>query len=155
MSELKSNLKVYNERELKSEPGVGGPGQPLKKLVGDDEHPSERLLVIVKSFETGEHEQLHWHLIEAFYYIISGRAVLTDIEGKSYNVGPGDVIYAPPGIAGSHGWDIKEELKLIGVRATTDPEKFIQFSVDKSTMESSIELDYLLKRAGAKFKSLY
>jgi hypothetical protein len=25
---------------------------------------------------------MHWHLIEVFYYVISGRAVLTDIEGN-------------------------------------------------------------------------
>jgi len=155
MSELRSTLQVYNEEELRSEPGIGGPGQPLRRLIGDREHPSERLLAIVKTFEAGEHEQLHWHFIEAFYYVISGRGVVTDIEGKRYDVGPGAVIYAPPGIAGSHEWDIKEGLKLIGVRATNDPEKFIQFSVDRSNMESSIALDYLVKRAGTRFKSLY
>lgn len=81
---------------------------------------------------------------------------MTDIEGKQYDIAPGSVIYAPPGIAGSHSWEIKERLRLIAVRATTDPERTIQFTVDKSTKESSIELDYLISREGAKFKkSLY
>ena len=152
--ELKSTLRVFNEGDLRPKPGIV-PGQTLKRLAGDDEHPSERIFAALASFIPGTFEGLHWHLIEAFYYVISGRAVLTDIEGRSYDIGPGSVIYAPPGIAGSHEWDIKEQLQLIAVRATTDPEKTVQFTVEKSTKESCIGVDYFLKRGGAKFKSLY
>ena len=44
---------------------------------------------------------------------------MTDIEGKTYDIGPGSFVYAPPGIAGPHSWDVKEPLKLLGIRATT------------------------------------
>lgn len=153
--ELKSTLKVYNESDLEAGPGVVK-GQTQKLLIGTDERPGERLRVILASFESGTHEHLHWHLIEAFYYVMSGTAVMTDIEGRQYDIGPGSVIYAPPGIAGSHSWEIKERLQLIAVRATTDPERTIQFTVDKSSKESKIEFDYLISREGAKFKkSLY
>ena len=80
---------------------------------------------------------------------------MRDIEGRTYDIGPGSVVYAPPGIAGSHEWDIKEPLQLLSVRATTDPEKNIQFEVDKASKESSIGFDYLMSRGGAKFKSFY
>jgi mannose-6-phosphate isomerase-like protein (cupin superfamily) len=81
---------------------------------------------------------------------------MRDIEGKSYDLGPGSAIYAPPGMEGSHEWEIKEPLQLIAFRATTDPEKNIQFSVDKTTKESKIEFDYLARRGAAKFrKSIY
>ena len=80
---------------------------------------------------------------------------MEDIEGKIYEIGPGSTIYYPPGIAGSHSWDIKERLQLISIRATTDREKLIQFRVDKSTKESTIELDRLIKHAATSFKSLY
>jgi len=61
----------------------------------------------------------------------------------------------PLGIAGSHSWDIKEQLQLISFRATTDPEKIIQFDVDISTKESSVPLDHLANRQATNFKSLY
>jgi len=154
--ELKSTLKVFNEEEVESTLGIGGEGQRLRVLAGSEQHPSERMIVITKSFDAGTYEALHWHLIEAFYYVISGRGVIRDVEGKSYDLGPGSVIYAPPGIAGSHEWEILEPLKLVGFRATGDGERIIQFNVDRATKESSIAYDYLTKWAGTRFKkSLY
>ena len=107
-------------------------------------------------FNLGTLEHLHRHLIEVFYYVISGRAVMTDIEGKTYGIGPGSVIYAPPGIESSHEWHIKESLQLIAIRASTDPEKNIQFTVDKKTLQSSIDFEYMERRGAVKIKkSLY
>jgi mannose-6-phosphate isomerase-like protein (cupin superfamily) len=154
MMEIKSTLKVYNESELTSFPGVVQ-GQIQKQLVGDAAHPSERITVRTASFPAGIHERLHWHLIEAFYYVISGKAVMKDIEGTTYDIGPGSVIYAPPGIAASHSWDIKEPLKLIAVRGTTDPEKSVQFDVDPVTKESSASIEHLTRKQAINFKSLY
>jgi len=153
---LKSILKVFNEEEVNSTLGIGGEGQRIRVLAGSEQHPSERMIVITKSFDAGTHETLHWHLIEAFYYVIAGRGVIKDIEGKSYDLRPGTVIYAPPGIAGSHEWEVHEPLKLIAFRATGDGERIIQFNVDKTSKESSIAYDYLTKWAGTQFKkSLY
>jgi mannose-6-phosphate isomerase-like protein (cupin superfamily) len=111
--------------------------------------------VRLATFKPGTLEHLHWHLIEVFYYVISGRAIMRDIEGRTYDVGPGSVVYAPPGIAGSHEWDVIEELQLIAVRATTDPERTIQFTVDKKTMGSHIEFDFLMRRGGGEFKKSF
>ena len=152
--ELKSTLRVFNQAEVSEGPGVVK-GQTLKRLAGNAQYPTEKVMVGLASFKPGTLEQLHWHLIEVFYYVISGRAVMRDIEGRTYDIGPGSVIYAPAGIAGSHEWEIKEQLQLLSVRATTDPEKNIQFEVDKVTKESSIGFEYLMSRGGAKFKSLY
>ena len=151
---VKSTLLVFNETDVKAETGIVG-GQTIKTLVGNKARPSERILVGLASFKLGTHEKPHWHLIEAFYYVISGRAVMTDIEGKSYNLGPGSVIYAPAGIAGTHDWDIKEELQLIGIRATNDPSRLIQFDVDESTKKSTIEFKQLMRWGVSKFKLLY
>ena len=153
--ELKSTLKVFNEADLPSVPAAVE-GQTRKLLAGSAEHSSERMRVSLVSVKTGTVEHLHWHLVEAFHYVISGRAIMRDIEGKTYNIGPGSVIYAPPGIVGSHEWEIEEEMQLIAVRATTDPERNLQFTVDDSTKESKIELDQLVARGVANFrKSLY
>jgi mannose-6-phosphate isomerase-like protein (cupin superfamily) len=150
--EIKSTLKVFNQSEVQGVQGVVGRGQLVKQLAGNAEHPSERLTVSLVTFEPGMHENLHWHLIEVFYYVISGRAVMKDIEGKSYDLGPGSVVYASPGIAGSHSWEIKERLQLMGIRATADPEKTIQFDVDPATQESTMPVDRLAKRQAISLK---
>ena len=154
--EIRTTLKVFNEADVAGAPGVVGNGQLVKQLAGSPEHPTERLTVMLVSFEAGLHEHLHWHLIEVFYYVISGRAVMKDIEGKTYDIGPGSVIYASPGIAGSHSWDIKERLQLVAIRATADPERTIQFDVDEATRMSTMPLDRLAKRQAISIKkSLY
>ena len=154
MPELKSTLRVFNATDLEGKSRQYKEGT-TKVLAGNDERPSERLRVHLNIFKAETHVPIHWHLVEALYYVISGHAVLEDIEGRNHDIGPGSAIYYPPGIAGAHGWNFKEDVQLISVRATTDPEKNIQFSVDKSSKESTIELDYLLKCGGAKFKSPY
>jgi quercetin dioxygenase-like cupin family protein len=152
--ELKSTLQVFQEADVPAGPGATS-GHTVKPLAGSPEHPSERLTIRLASFEPGTHERLHWHMIEAFYYVLSGRAVLEDIEGKRYDIGPGSVIYAPPGIAGSHAWRVQETLQRIFVRATTEHERIIPFRVDKGTKKSRIEAGNLIKWAGARFKKSF
>ena len=153
--ELKSTLKVFNEADLPAYVGLYK-GQMAKTLVGSTENPSERMEVRLVSFKSGTYAKLHWHLLEKLYYVISGRAVMTDIEGRTYDIGPGSVVYAPPGIVGAHSWDIKEPLQLIAVRATVDTETSIQFEVDLATKQSSVPFDILASRQATTFKkSLY
>jgi quercetin dioxygenase-like cupin family protein len=154
MAKLKSTLKVYNADDLKGKEGHGK-GHVQKVLVGNDERPSERLRASLNTFEPGTYIPLHWHPIEGIYCCIAGRAILKDVEGKSYEIVPPKFIYISPGIACAHEWEVKEKLQLIAVRATTAPEKNIQFTVDKSNMRSFIEFDYLVEQAGASFKSFY
>ncbi len=152
--DLKSTAQVFNETDVLAHQGVV-PGVTLKALAGGGEHPSERIRVYLAHFEPGTVEKLHWHLVEAFYYVVSGRAILTDIEGKTHDMTPGTAIYAPAGIAGAHSWEVKESLQLITVRATTDPEKTMQFDVDLATKESSIGIGSLVRRNVTAFPSLY
>ncbi len=159
MADLKSTLRVFNEKEIDgggTKVGVDVKAiQSRKVLIGSDERPTERLRVHLNIFKPGTKVPLHWHLIEAVYYVIRGRAVMEDVEGKRYELGPGGVVYYPAGIAGAHSWEIIEEMELISIRATTDREKMIQFSIDPSTKVSSIKFDDVLRCGGAQFKSLY
>jgi len=70
-------------------------------------------------------------------------------------VSAGSFIYAPPGIAGAHEWEVKESLQLIAIRATTESDRKMQFTVDKQTKRSYIDLEELAKRGGISFKSHY
>ena len=152
--DVKSTLKVIDPAALDTQPGVI-PGQKTKRLVGCPEVPTDRVRVAFASYEPGAIEELHWHPIEAFYYVISGHAIVRNIEGQEFHVGPGTAIYAPPGIAGAHEWEVKETLQLLAVRATTESDRKMQFTVDKKTKRSYIDLDELAKRGGVSFKSHY
>ena len=151
---VKSTLKVINAAGLKSHPGVCK-GQTMQQLVGFAELPTDRIRASLATYEAGALEELHWHPIESFYFVISGHATVRDIEGKEYEVGPGSFIYTQPGIAGAHEWEVKEGLQIMAVRATTEPNRKFQFTVDKKTKRSYIDLDELARRGGVSFKSHY
>ena len=151
---LKSALKVFNHAGEPVSSGVVH-GLTIKKLAGSADHPSERISVGLATFAPGTHEHLHWHLIETFHYIVAGKGIVRDIEGKSYNVGPGDVVYGPPGMRGAHEWEVTETLQLLTIKATNAPERAIQFNIDRSTMESKAELDYLVERGAGDMKESF
>lgn len=152
--DVKSTLKVINKAAVQGQVGVI-PGQTMQRLVGCPEVPTDRLRVGYASYRPGSLEELHWHPIEAFYFVISGHATVRDIEGNAFEVGPGTAIYAPPGIAGAHEWEVKEGLEILAVRGTTESDRKMQFTVDKKTKRSYIDLDELAKRGGVSFKSHY
>ena len=152
--EIKSTLKVIKQSGIAGQEGVI-PEQTMKRLVGCPEVPTDRLRVGLASYKAGAIEALHWHPIEAFYFVLSGHATVRDYEGMEYEVESGTAIYAPAGIAGAHEWEVKESLTLLAVRATTESERKLQFTVDKETKRSFIDLEDLVKRGGVSFKSHY
>ena len=151
---VKSALQVFNESREPVSPGVV-PGLTIRKLAGCAEHPTERISVGLATFAPGSHEHLHWHLIETFHYIVAGRGIVRDIEGRSYEVGPGDVVYGPPGLSGAHEWEVRETLQLLTIKATNAAERAIQFNMDRATMESKADLGYLVERGAADMKSSF
>jgi mannose-6-phosphate isomerase-like protein (cupin superfamily) len=152
--DVTSALRVYNQADI---PGGPGParGQTYQKLIGVDERPTDRVRLGRATYVAGALEQLHWHPIEALYYVISGRATVRDIEDNEYEVGPGSLVYAPAGIAGAHEWQVGESLELLDIRATNVTSRKLQFTVDKATKRSFIDLEELAKRDGIEFPSHY
>jgi uncharacterized cupin superfamily protein len=153
--ELKAALQVFNQASVPTSPGVIE-GLTIRKLAGSTEHPSERISVGLATFGPGTHEHLHWHLIETFHYIVAGHGIVRDLQGNSYEVGPGDVVYGPPGIRGAHEWEVRETLQLLTIKATNAAERAIQFTIDRAQGECKAELGYLIERgAGDMKESLY
>jgi len=152
--ELKSTLTIFNASEIEKKQGYVKEHM-RQRLIGNPDHPSERIFVSRATFEPGAVSPYHWHPIEVAYYVISGRAIINDIEGNRREMTAGSVLYAPAGIASSHEWEVKETLQLLSIRATTDPTRLIQFSVDKSTKESSMTFKDLMRTIGVRFKSFY
>lgn len=98
---VESTLRVIDQASLKAQVGVTD-GQTMKRLVGCPEVPTDRVRVGLATYEPGTKEDLHWHPIESFYYVISRHATVRNFESKEFEVGPGTALYAPAGIAGAH-----------------------------------------------------
>ena len=153
-TKIKPTMRIVSRHKVKDTPGVID-GQTVRPLCGSDQHPSERIRVGLAKFKAGLHEHLHWHPIEVFYFVLSGHATVRDYAGKQYEVGAGDSIYAPAGIAGSHEWQVKEGLELLSIRATTDGHRRMQFTVDRATGRSHIDMHELTRMNAFDFESHY
>ena len=151
---VKSTLKIINAAHIESKPGMGKKGHTIKALVGTDIQ-TDRMRVTLATYEPNVLEKLHWHPIEAFYFIISGHIVVRDIEGRESEMGPGMAIYCPAGIAGAHEWESKDHVQLLAFRCTPEANRKLQFTVDKETKRSYIDLDDLIASDGVNFASHY
>jgi len=60
-------------------------------LTRDDGMPHYALRIM--EFAPGGHTSLHGHLEEHEFYLIEGKAVIIDAEGKETSLLPGDVLY--------------------------------------------------------------
>lgn len=153
--EIEASLRITHESSVPGRPGPAGPGQRYQALVGTDEQPTDRVRLGRSTYEAGTLERLHWHPIEALYYVVSGSATVRDIEGREHPVSAGSIVYAPAGLAGAHEWQVHEALELLDIRATNEASRKLQFTVDRETLRSSIEVDELAKREGISFPSHY
>ena len=151
---IKSELQVFNQAGEPETPGVI-PGLTVKKLAGCADDPAERISVGLATFGPGTHEHLHWHMIETFHYVTAGKGIVRDIEGNSWEVGPGDVVFGPAGLRGAHEWEVKESLSLLTIKGTTSAERAIQFNIDSKTLQSSADMQYLVDRGVADMKQSF
>lgn len=155
MEPVKPTLRIINQADVPGRRAVTD-GQLYQRLVGGPGSVETDRIVLGRAvFKAGTYEQLHWHPIEACYYVVSGHATVRNFNDEEFEVGPGFVIYAPAGIAGAHEWEVKESLELIEVRATTENHRKIQFLVDKKTKRSFIDLEDIAYRGAISFKSQY
>ena len=154
MMEVKSTLRVIHDGELALQPPMTE-GQTMKWLIGHEGAPTDRVRVGLATYAPGKVEQPHWHPIEALYFVISGHAVVRNFEGNEFEAGPGTTIYAPAGIAGTHGWVVKEGLQLLSVLATTEFNRKLSFKVDEKTKRSYVDLDNLARHDAISFSSHY
>ena len=153
--DVNPTLRVISEKDFPGRRGVTD-GQTYQRMIGWPEiRETDRVRLGRATYKPGTYEQLHWHPIEACYYVISGHATVRDVEGNEYEVSAGSMIYAPPGIAGAHEWEVKESLELLDIRATNETDKKIQYTVDKKTMRSYIDVEDLAYREAISFKSHY
>ena len=149
-----STLKLIDAEKIERRPGMGKKGHTIRALIGT-KIPTDRMRVTLANYVPNTLEKLHWHPIEAFYYIISRHILLRDIEDNETKMGTGMSIYCPAGIAGSHEWESLDHVELLAFRATPESNRKLQFTVDKETMRSYIDFDDLEGSDGLSFSSHY
>lgn len=152
--QVTSSLQVRHERDVEGRRGVVD-GQIYQPLIGVADRPTDRVRVGRATYRPDTLEPLHWHPIEALYYVISGSATVRDVEGNEFAVEAGSIVYAPAGLAGAHEWQVAESLELLDIRATNETHRKMQFTVDRTTLRSFIDVDELAKRDGITFPSHY
>lgn len=155
LKKIKPTMRIVSRDKVKDTPGIIK-HQTVRPLCGTDQFPSERIRVGVAKFKPNIHEHLHWHPIEVFYYVLKGSAVVRDLHGKPYRVSAGDSLYAPAGLAGSHEWEIGSDgLELLSIRATKDGHRRMQFTVNRDSGESVIDMHELGRMGAVNFESHY
>jgi len=151
---IKSTLKIVDPDNIESMVGMARDGHTIKALIGTD-IKTDRMRVTLARYEPNILEKLHWHPIEAFYYVLSGHILVRDIEGKETKMGPGMSIYCPAGMAGAHEWESLDHVELLAFRGTPEANRKLQFTVDKKTMRSYIEADDVVASDALEFPSHY
>jgi quercetin dioxygenase-like cupin family protein len=147
-------LQVRHQSDVAGRVGVV-PGQQYQTLLGDGEYATDRVRLGRATYQPRTLEPLHWHPIEALYYVIAGSATVRNVVGEEFPVSAGSFIYAPAGLEGAHEWEVGDHLELLDIRATNVTNRKFQFTVDKSTMRSYIDLSELERRGGLNFPSHY
>jgi hypothetical protein len=145
--QLKTTLNFQQVQDLKAVPGQAGKGHTVRRLVGGKVTPTEQVEYLWHEYEQGVREPLHWHIHEMAYYIVSGKAVLRDIRGKTHDLAPVTLVYAPAGISGAHSFEAKTKLEMLelDVYAEIDGPSMPWILVDEKTKMSTIEFESILK----------
>lgn len=152
--ELNPILQVRNQSEIEGRRGVVD-GQTYQTLLGDGGRGTDRVRLGRATYKPRTLEPLHWHPIEALYYVIGGSATVRNVVGDEFPVSAGSYIYAPAGIEGAHEWEVDDYLELLDIRATNVASRKFQYTVDKATMRSFIDLPEIARREGLSFPSHY
>jgi quercetin dioxygenase-like cupin family protein len=88
---------------------AGAKGIKMRTVIGEKDGAPNFYMRIV-SFEPGGQSPNHSHPWEHENYIIKGRGIL-EVDGKTVNVQPGNVIYIPPNA--NHYYQAIDAMELI------------------------------------------
>src|SRR5918911_3194736 len=100
-AKVKGGFIVQHDAEIaKNEPGTHNGGGQTVGYSFFDKTPGLTLVFRKRALKPGSAIGYHEQHEDEIYYVLSGRGVMT-IDGKPFDVGPGDAILTRPG--SSHG----------------------------------------------------
>ncbi|HUF36999.1 MAG TPA: cupin domain-containing protein [Anaerolineales bacterium] len=112
-------MQVVRKSYGKSWPGTTFTGKTTLTALLDRQEPGGMSLTIV-TFEDGSVTNWHDHPGEQILYILSGQGRVGTAETR-WQVGPGDVIYVPPGERHWHGAEEGHTMTHISVTNVGPP----------------------------------
>jgi mannose-6-phosphate isomerase-like protein (cupin superfamily) len=105
----------------------------------DEQTPGADMYAGMIAIPPGERVPLHWHHVGEMQLVLSGRGLLVDAGGGEAPVGPHDMVFAPAGEPGAHGFCNTGELPLIMVFLYSSPGGVWVPSIPVSATPSSRE----------------
>jgi quercetin dioxygenase-like cupin family protein len=104
-------MKHINYLEEKAEEieEAGAHGIKLRTVIGEKDGAPNFFMRVV-SFEAGAEGPNHSHPYEHETYVTSGTGVV-EVEGKTFSLKPGDVVYIPPDA--SHCFRTTEPMEML------------------------------------------
>jgi mannose-6-phosphate isomerase-like protein (cupin superfamily) len=114
---------VVNESEgTKGKLPVEGGGGTFNILIDEDISGAQHFSLLVNEMAPGYKGKEHRHSVEHCWYILRGTGMIR-MEGKTYDIKPGDAVFAPIGVLHSVACTGREALKYVVVYAPPGPEK--------------------------------
>lgn len=105
----KSTLIV---KELKEAPFQQPRPGYRRKVLCDENTPTDSLLAGFVVMDPGEVLDLHYHEIEELQFIVYGYGTAGDIDGEEHPLRAGSFLYCPPGVNGAHSFKNTGDLPM-------------------------------------------
>ena len=114
---------VVNETEgFKGRLPVPGGGGIFNILIDEEISGAKHFSLLINEIAPGYQGKEHSHDVEHCWYILSGRGVIR-IAAETYDIKPGDAVFAPAGMCHSVECTGNESLRYVVVYAPSGPEK--------------------------------
>ena len=114
---------VVNESKgIKGKLPVKGGGGTFHILINEEISGALHFSLLVNEMAPGYKGKEHRHDVEHGWYILKGTGMI-QMEGKTYDIKPGDAVFAPIGVPHSVECTGREPLKYVVVYAPPGPEK--------------------------------
>ncbi|MFQ5912810.1 MAG: cupin domain-containing protein [Nitrospinota bacterium] len=107
-------MRVVNVRD---ETAYAAPGGRLTKVLADEATGAKNVLVCHAELPPGAQSDLHSRDQEEIIYVLEGEQVIQTPAGEEYRLGPGCLLFIPPGTLHQHTNPHGESVRFLGIFA--------------------------------------
>ncbi|MBI2880015.1 MAG: cupin domain-containing protein [Candidatus Tectomicrobia bacterium] len=105
-------MRVVNIRE---ETAYVAPGGRLTKVLADEAAGANNVLVCHAELPPGAQSDVHAREEEEIIYVLEGEQVIRTPAGEEYRLGPGCLLFIPPGTVHQHTNPGGESVRFLGI----------------------------------------
>jgi quercetin dioxygenase-like cupin family protein len=118
-------LKIFNLNEIRTSDVSNDPlffgGKVTLQRVIEENHPGNKIQLVIVNFEPGARNKLHSHTSEQILIVTKGKGIIATKDNE-YTVTPGMIAYISPGEEHWHGATKDSGFSHISILG--DPHKF-------------------------------